>query len=93
MVSSEKVCKEFSLELQGSKLQIDSITTLDKPKENSIFFIKIESEKSKKHLAEHKKSFVLLPENYDTKSLENTDLCYAVCENPRNTFFEIAESF
>lgn len=93
MISSEKVCKEFSLKLRGSELKIDSITTLDQPKKNSIFFIKKQSEKSKKLLAEHKKSFVLLPENYDTKSLENSDLCYAVCENPRNTFFEIAEKY
>ena len=63
MISSKEICDSLHLVHFGKDTKVDSYTTLEQVKKNSVVFLKNNSEKSIKKLKKHRFSLLVLPES------------------------------
>lgn len=92
MLSSKKVCKQIKLQHNGRDVSFDKISSYKNPKDNSIMFLKKFSDNYYNDIIRKKDIFLILPANLSTK-FKTDKLAYCFSDNPKHTFFEIAELF
>lgn len=93
MISSKEICDSLHLVHFGKDIKVDSYTTLEQVKKNSVVFLKNNSEKSIKKLKKHRFSLLVLPESMkDFDDIDRT-CSYVFHQDTRKVFFDIIDKF
>ena len=92
MLSSKTVCKEIKLQHHGKDIFFDKLSSYRNPKDNSITFLKKFSDNSYNEILKKKEIFLILPSNL-SKKFKSDKHAYCFSDDPKHTFFEIAELF
>jgi len=92
MLSSKSVCQKLNLCHHGEDTSFNKISSYKNPKENSIIFLKKFSDSSYNKIIKKKNIFLILPKNVSNTFKSKTH-AYCFSENPKYTFFQIADLF
>jgi UDP-3-O-[3-hydroxymyristoyl] glucosamine N-acyltransferase len=92
MLKSKTVCNKMKITHHGKDVLFDKLSSYNNPKNNSITFLSKFSDSSYNKIINQKDIFLILPSNI-SKIFKSNAHAYCFSDNPKHTFFQIAELY